>query len=392
MKHIIPLAIPNFEGNELKYATQAVEEGWVSTGGACITTLEEKMASFLRTENAVACQSGTAALHLALIECGVQPGDLVIAPTITFIAAVNPIRYQFADPIFMDCDDYFCIDPVKVRCYLEQKCKRVEGKVVEIESEKEVKAIVVVHVFGNMVDMEAIMDIAKDYGLRVIEDATESLGTKYTQGRYAGCYAGTIGDFGAYSFNGNKIITTGGGGMLIARNQQELAHLKYLSTQAKDDTHFYVHHEVGFNYRMTNVQAAIGVAQMEELEDFIGRKQNNYEYYKKKFENMSEVTLRDTRAGVSSNCWFYALEINVKLKITLRAFIELLQDKGVGTRPIWGLIHQQRPYQQCMAFEMVKAMELEKKIINIPCSTQITRAEQDEVVRVIRECIEEEKV
>ena len=205
-----------------------------------------------------------------------MPGDMVIVPTLTFIAAVNPVRYQFAEPVFMDCDDSLCMDPVKLKKFCDTECELQDDKCIHKASGKQVKAVVVVHVFGNLADMESIMEIAEQYHLKVIEDATEALGTHYTQGKYNGKYAGTIGDFGAYSFNGNKIITTGGGGAVTGRNAAEVEHIRYLSTQAKDDVHYYIHHEIGYNYRMTNVQAAIGVAQLEELDEFIKRKNNNY--------------------------------------------------------------------------------------------------------------------
>lgn len=178
MGKFVPLSIPNFEGNEEKYVLDAVHQGWVSTGGAYITQLEEKMAEFLNVPMTVACQSGTAALHLALMECGVQPGDCVIVPTVTFIAAVNPVKYQFASPVFMDCDDSLCMDPEKLRLFCETECeKKADGLYRKADGSK-VKAIVVVHVFGNLADMERIMQIADQYGLKVIEDATEALGSK----------------------------------------------------------------------------------------------------------------------------------------------------------------------------------------------------------------------
>lgn len=193
----IPLSVPNFEGNEENYVLDAVRQGWVSTGGAYITAFEKSLAEFLNVPAVIACQSGTSALHLALVECGVGPGDSVIVPTLTFIAAVNPVRYQYANTIFMDCDESLCMDPIKLRRYCETECELIEGKLINLKSRSQVKAVIVVHVFGNMADMDCIMDIAEQYGLQVIEDATEALGTKYTEGRYAGQYAGTIGNYGA---------------------------------------------------------------------------------------------------------------------------------------------------------------------------------------------------
>ena len=350
MKKMIPLSIPNFEGNERKYVDDALDQGWVSTGGAYITTLEKNLAEFVHTHNVAACQSGTSALHMSMVDCGVLPGDMVIVPTLTFIAAVNPVKYQFAVPVFMDCDDSLCLDPNKLRQFCEEECRKEDGKLIHKKTGKHVKVVVVVHVFGNMADMENIMDIAGEYHLQVIEDATEALGTRYTEGRYTGKYAGTIGDYGAYSFNGNKIITTGGGGAVTAKTSEIVDHLRYLSTQAKDDPHYYIHNEVGFNYRMTNLQAALGVAQMEELEDFIERKHKNYDLYKGLFEDFDRT----------------------KVKGTMRDIITRLEENGVQTRAIWGLIHEQKPYSDSLAYKMEKAPYYSSCVLNFPSTTQLT--------------------
>lgn len=241
---------------------------------------------------------------------------------------------------------------------------------------KAVKAVVVVHVFGNLADMEEIMKIAEEFNLKVIEDATEALGSKYTEGIFKERYAGTIGDFGAFSFNGNKIITTGGGGAITSRDSAEVDHIRYLSTQAKDDPHYYIHNEVGYNYRMTNLQAALGVAQMEELPEFVERKHKNYDLYKQLFDGLEHIKLLSFREGTYSNQWFYSLELDMDfLKCSLRDVITTLQDKGVQTRAIWGLIHEQKPYQGAIAYEIDKAPYYSSCILNIPCSTQITEEE-----------------
>ncbi len=376
MGHFIPLSIPNFEGNERKYVDDAIDQGWVSTGGAYITKLEQMMAEYLHVDNVAACQSGTAALHLALISCGVQPADMVIVPTLTFIAAVNPVKYQFADPVFMDCDDSLCMDPVKLRKFCLEECKIENDMLIHKATGKAVKAVVVVHVFGNLADMEEIMNIAEEFNLKVIEDATEALGSKYTEGVLAGRYAGTIGDYGAFSFNGNKIITTGGGGAITSRDSAEVDHIRYLSTQAKDDPHYYIHNEVGYNYRMTNLQAALGVAQMEELPEFVERKHKNYDLYKQLFDGLEHIKLLRFREGTYSNQWFYSLELDMEfLKCSLRDVITTLQDKGVQTRAIWGLIHEQKPYQEYISYEIEMASYYSSCILNIPCSTQITEEE-----------------
>ena len=370
----IPLSIPNFEGNERKYVDDAIEQGWVSTGGAYITRLEKELAKFLHVENVAACQSGTAALHLSLVEAGVKPGDVVIVPPLTFIAAVNPVRYQFATPVFVDCDDSFCLDPIKLRLFCETEC--IWDNSVLWFNGAQVKAVVVVHVFGNMADMESIMDIANTYNIKVVEDATEALGTYYSKGKYAGKFAGTIGHFGAFSFNGNKIITTGGGGSITANNPETVNHLRYLSTQAKNDPHYYIHDEVGYNYRMTNLQAALGVAQMEELPEFLNRKQRNYDIYKKQFEGFEYGEIMPFRDGVVSNKWLYSLKINRNfIKVSMREIISALQNKGIETRAIWGLINEQKPYIEEVTFQLEKAPYYAERILNIPSSTQIKEEE-----------------
>lgn len=388
MKKFIPLAIPNFAGNEKKYVDDALEQGWVSTGGAYITKLEKMLAEYLHTDNVAACQSGTSALHLSLIEAGVRPGDVVIVPPLTFIAAVNPVKYQFAEPVFIDCDDSFCMDPIKLKKFCEEECVFADN-VLTYEGKK-VKALVVVHVFGNLADMVSIMDIAHKYKLKVIEDATEALGSKYIDGPLKGKYAGTIGDFGAFSFNGNKIITTGGGGAVTANKSEVVDHIRYLSTQAKDDPHYYIHNEVGYNYRMTNLQAALGVAQMEELPDFVLKKQTNYEKYKELFEGFELGKMIGFREGTSSNKWFYSLEINrEKISASMREIITSLEKRGVQTRAIWGLINEQLPYQNEKTYCLEKAPYYAQRILNIPSSTQITSEEIEYAVQQIKEVLQE---
>ena len=374
MKRFVPLSIPNFNGNEKKYVDDALEQGWVSTGGAYITRLEQQLAEFLKVDRVAACQSGTSGLHLALVECGVQPGDMVIVPALTFIAAVYPVRYQFAEPVFMDCDESLCLDPEKLAEFCEKECKLEAQQLVHKKSGRVVKAVIVVHVFGNLADMETIMSIAGEYHLKVVEDATEALGSHYTAGKLAGRYAGTIGDFGVYSFNGNKIITTGGGGAVTARCADEVEHLKYLSTQAKDDAQFYIHNEIGYNYRMTNLQAALGVAQMEELQQFIETKHRNYILYKERFREVSFGTLLPFREGTCSNQWFYSLQLREdRLQgKDMRDIIGALQERGVQTRAIWGLIHEQKPYRQNIAYKIEKAPCYSATVLNIPSSTQLT--------------------
>ena len=388
MNKFIPLSIPNFEGNEKKYVNDVLDQGWVSTGGAFITKLEQAMARFLHVDNVAACQSGTSALHMSLVEAGVKPGDVVFVPPLTFIAAVNPVKYQFATPVFIDCDDSFCLDPIKFRSFCEEECQW-DGEKLKYKGAF-VKALIVVHVFGNMADMELIMDTAEKYNLKVIEDATEALGTKYTEGKYAGKYAGTIGDYGCYSFNGNKIITTGGGGAVTARESSTVDHIRFLSTQAKTDPHYYIHDEIGYNYRMTNLQAALGVAQMEELPEFIKRKQRNFDLYKSEFEGFKYGKLMPFRDGTDSNKWFYSIEIDREhIKATMREIITTLEKDKIQTRAIWGLISEQKPYEGEETYKLERAPYYAERILNIPSSTQITEEEIKYVADKVKQLLEE---
>ena len=375
MGHFIPLSVPNLKGNELKYVTHAIETEWVSTGGPFITDFENKIADYVGVQDAVACQNGTCGLHLALLACGVQKGDEVIVPTVTFIAAVNPVKYMDAKPIFMDCDDSLTIDPDKLREFCETQCERREGRLINKKTCKHIKAIVVVHVFGNMADMERILQIAVEYHLKVIEDATEALGTYYTKGKYQGKYAGTLGDIGVYSFNGNKIITTGGGGMIVSgTNQKYLDRCRYLSTQAKDDLIYFVHDEIGYNYRMTNLQAALGLAQLEQLEGFIQTKRDNYNYYQE-----LGIKMLGFREDIRSNYWFYSYLTDQR-----DSLMKELDSKDIQTRPIWKLIHTLKPYETAQAYRIERALYYYDHILNLPCSTNLIYTDVKTVVDVIK--------
>lgn len=371
---MIPLSIPNFDGNEKKYVMEAIDTAWVSTAGKQIEKFENQVAEYVGAAGAVACQSGTAGLHLAMLSLGIERDDIVLVPTLTFVAAVNPVKYIGATPIFMDCDEHLTIDPDKVATFCQEECEILQGTLVHKKSKKKVKAIVAVHVFGNMANMELLMEIANKYHLLVIEDATEALGTYYTEGVYAGRYAGTIGDVGVYSFNGNKIITTGGGGMIVSNNWTLLDECKHLSTQAKVDTLYFDHDEIGYNYRMTNLQAALGLAQLEQIEKFVQIKKNNYELY-----NSLEIPLLPFRKNIRPNYWFYAYQTDDR-----DGLIRYLNDKGIQSRPIWKLIHTLKPYENDRSYHIDRANTYYKRIINIPCSSNLTESDVAYVVECIK--------
>lgn len=298
MSEFIPLSVPNFGAREAELAGQAITSGWVSTSGGKVTEFEEALAAYVGMPRAVACNAGTSALHLAAMAAGITRGDEVIVPTLTFIAAVNPLtRYVGAEPIFIGCDDSLCIDPDAVEDFCANHCELRDGRLYNKATGAHIKALEVVHVFGNMADMPRLMAIAKRYGLIVIEDATEALGTRCTDGPFAGKFAGTIGDIGCYSFNGNKIITTGAGGMVVSNHADWAEHAKHLSTQAKTDLLQFLHDEVGYNYRMTNVQASLGLAQLERLEGFIAHKKALYDRYVAALDGVKGLRILPFREG-----------------------------------------------------------------------------------------------
>ncbi len=372
-KEFIPLSVPNLKGKELDYVTEAIKTEWVSTGGTYICDFEKEIARYVHVPCAAACQSGTSGLHLALLAIGVQAGEEVIVPTLTFVAAVNPVRYIGAEPIFMDCDDSLTMDPDKLESFCERECDWIEEKLINKYSHRRITALILVHVFGNLADMERIMLIAEKYHLKVIEDATEALGSYFQDGEYAGRYAGTIGDIGVYSFNGNKIITTGGGGMVVSQKEDLVERVRFLSSQAKKDELYFIHEEIGYNYRMTNIQAALGLAQLEQLEKFIKVKSENYQEYIK-----CGIKLLPFRQDIRGNYWFYSY-----LTSDRDGLIQYLNRHQVQSRPVWQLIHMLKPYQDSLSYQIEKAVWYYKQIVNIPCSSNLQKVNVHKVAKLI---------
>ncbi len=384
MSAFIPLSVPNFGAREAELAGEAITSGWVSTSGGKVTEFEQALAAYLGVDRAVACNAGSSALHLAAMAAGITRGDEVIVPTLTFIAAVNPLtRYVGAEPVFIGCDDSLCIDPDGVETFCRTRCEMRDGKLYNKATGAQVKALEVVHVFGNMADMARLTEIARRYGLTLIEDATEALGTRYTDGPFAGKYAGTIGDIGCYSFNGNKIITTGAGGAVVSNHPDWLEHAKHLSTQAKTDLLQFLHDEVGYNYRMTNVQACLGLAQLERLEGFIEHKKALYDHYVARLDGVKGLRILPFRTGdVRPNRWFFSLYLKDS-GLDRDAVIEALQARGIQTRPVWALIHEQADYPRNEAYCLDKAEDRRRFIVNLPCSTNLSLEDCERVCQAV---------
>ena len=384
MSRFIPLSVPNFGPREAELAGEAITSGWVSTSGGKVTEFEQALADYVHMPRAVACNAGSSALHLAAMAAGITRGDEVIVPTLTFIAAVNPLtRYVGAEPIFIGCDDSLCIDPDAVEKFCAEHCEMRGGKLYNKATGAHVKALEVVHVFGNLGDMERLTEIAEKYHLILIEDATEALGTRFTAGKFAGRFAGTVGDIGCYSFNGNKIITTGAGGAVVSNHPDWAEHAKHLSTQAKTDLLQFLHDEVGYNYRMTNVQACLGIAQLERLEGFIAHKKALYDHYVEKLDGVKGLRILPFREDCTrSNHWFFSLYVK-DFALDRDEVIEKLQAQGIQTRPVWALIHEQADYPRNEAYALDKALDYRKYIVNLPCSTNLSMEDCDRVIDAV---------
>ena len=272
MSKFIPLSVPHLNGNEWKYVKECLDTNWVSSAGKFVDLFEKKIAEYTGAKYAIACVNGTAALQVSLRLAGVQPGDEVIAPALTFIAPINAIAYNGASPVFMDADEYYNIDSAKTIRFIQEETEFKDGFSYNRNTGKRVSAIVPVHVWGNACWLDDLVDVFRARNIAIVEDASESLGTRYTKGKFAGKHTGTIGKLGCISFNGNKIITTGGGGMILADDEGLAAKARYLTTQAKDDEVKYIHNKIGYNFRLTNIQAALGVAQLEQLPSILKKK------------------------------------------------------------------------------------------------------------------------
>ena len=381
----IPLSVPSIQGNEWRYVKECLDTGWVSSKGSYVSRFEADIARYTGAKYAVACANGTSALHICLILSRVKEQDEVIVPTVTFVAPVNAIRYVGARPSFMDCDDYLNIDTEKLAEFFEKECYFTGKDLVNKKSKSRIKAIIPVHIFGNPVNIEPIMRLACKYNLKVIEDATESLGSYYTKGRYKNRKAGTIGDFGCYSFNGNKIITTGGGGMIVTDNPEYAQRAKYLTTQAKDDSVRYIHNEIGYNYRMTNVQAAIGCAQLEQIDNYIKIKRNNFMVYREAVSDIKGLDLIGEPDYGFSNFWYYSLLVDKEAySINRDELMSRLSEDNIQSRPLWKLNHLQLPYKDCQTYRIKRANDYYDRILNIPCSVSLIKENIEKVIKVLK--------
>ena len=383
----IPLIVPEIRGNEWEYVKECLDTNWVSSVGGYVDRFEKMVAERAGTKYAIATVSGTAALHIALLLAGVQADDEVVVSSLTFIAPANAIRYLGAWPVFIDAEPrYWQINPAGVVDFLD-KCCRWDGQALRNrQTGRRVTAILPVHILGHPADLDPILAVAAKYSLPVIEDATEGLGA-----RYRGKSLGGIGHAGCFSFNGNKIITTGGGGMLVTNNAGWAARARYLTTQAKDDPIEYVHNAVGYNYRLTNLLAAMGCAQMEQLDTFVEAKRQIAGRYQEFFVSLPGIGLPEEADWAFSTFWMYTLLIDEKRsRIGSRQLLRELAARKVQTRPLWQPIHRSPAHKLSGGPLCPNSDALHGQAISLPCSVGLTPSAQSQVIEIITSLLAKE--
>ena len=386
MSNYVPLSVPLLKGNEWKYVKECLDKEWVSSAGEYVDLFEQKIAEYTGSKYAIACMNGTAAIQVSLRLAGVEPGDEVIVPTLTFIAPVNAIAYNGASPIFMDADKYYNIDAEKTIEFIKNETVFKNGFTYNKKTNNKITAIIPVHVWGNACWLDELFEFCNKQNIALVEDACESLGTFYNAGKFKGKHTGTIGKLGCLSFNGNKIITTGGGGMILTNDKELADNAHYLTRQAKDDPVRYIHNEIGYNFRLTNLQAALGVAQLEQLQRFLEKKREIFFQYKTAFKNVDGLTIAEVPEYANNNHWMNVLQIDGATYGSDReGLMQRLEENGIQTRPVWGLNHLQKPYQDSQTYRIECAGKQVEMSLCIPSSANLTNNCIENIIEIIGE-------
>lgn len=359
---------PKFSGNEWIYVKECLDTGWVSSVGKYVDQFEQKLAEFTGAKHAVAVVNGTAALHASLLVLGVQPNDEILVPALTFIATVNAITYCGAVPHFVDSEfRTMGVDPVKLKDYLTEIAEFRGEYCYNKRTGRRMKAVVAMHTFGHPVDLEPLLAVCNQFNLVLVEDAAESLGSYYK-----GKHVGNWGKLAAFSFNGNKIMTTGGGGAITTNNSLLAKQLKHLTTTAKIPHKWeFVHDQIGYNYRMPNINAAIGCAQLEQIPEFIQSKRALAKRYQAVFETLRGIACFTEAEFASSNYWLNVLLLDEEVIDQRDSLLELTNEQGIMTRPIWTLINKLDMYKDCPKMDLSVAESLSRRVVNIPSSVRL---------------------
>lgn len=369
------LSAPNISGNEWKYVKDCLDTAWVSSVGAYVNQFEEMMADYTGCKYAVATSSGTTALHISLLLAGVKKYDYVIVPNITFVASLNSIAYTGASPLLIDVDENtWQMDLELLERFLDVHTAIENNRCVYIKDKRVIRAIMPVHVLGNMVEMDKLVGLAEKYKLEIVEDATEALGSYYK-----GKHSGSFGSTGCFSFNGNKIITTGGGGMIVTNDEEIAKKAKHLTTQAKSDPFEYRHDEIGYNYRLVNILAAIGVAQMEQLQGFIERKKEINRLYREGLKKTGDIAFQYVEEQIDPNCWLFTFKTKKQ-----KSLLDTLNKNGLQSRPFWVPMNQLPMFEkEIYISDNDHSNTIYDQCLSIPCSTGISNEEIENVVQVI---------
>ncbi len=374
---MIPLSVPNISGEELENVKNCIETGWISSAGSYVDEFEEKFSEYLGVQGSVSAVNGTAALHLSLKILGVRKNDLVIMPNVTFVASANAISYIGANPILIDINEHdWQMDIPLLEDFLSDECqKNKDGDLIHLKSSRRISALMIVHVQGNMCNMDKLLNICNKYNLPVLEDAAEALGSSFKDN-----YAGTMGHIGCFSFNGNKIISTGGGGMIVSRNPDFIKKAKHLSTTAKVNSLTYYHDEIGYNYRLVNVLAAIGVAQLEKLEIFKEKKIQIASRYRKNLRGIGDIGFQKIKSDVISNEWLFTITTK-----SMQELLSYLNNNGVMSRPFWIPMNELPMYSECLYVSSNNiSSHIHQRALSIPCSTGISDCQIGEVIEKIK--------
>lgn len=364
-KDFVPLAVPVFIGNEKKYLNECIDTTFVSSVGKFVDRFEEDTAKYTGAKRAVVCVSGTNALHMSLMLAGVERDDEVLTQALTFIATCNALSYIGAHPVFIDVDrDTMGLSPVAVREWLAKNSEQKNGECYNKRTGRKVKACVPMHTFGHPVHLDELVEVLKEYNIELVEDAAESIGSLYK-----GKHTGTFGKIGALSFNGNKTITTGGGGMMLFNNEELGAYAKHITTQAKIPHRWeFKHDHIGYNYRMPNINAALGCAQLEHIEEFVASKRETAKAYEEFFKDVPEIEFFVDTPDTRSNYWLNV--VILKDKEAQQDFLEYTNDNGVMTRPIWELMNRLPMFEHCENDGLKNTIWFADRVVNIPSSVR----------------------
>ena len=375
----IPNAVPHLAGREWEYVKKCLDENWVSSAGEFVNRFEREVAAWVGVPHAVATVNGSAALHVALLAAGVQRDDEVLLPALTFIATANVVAYCGAHPVFLDSEERsWGLDVDKLADFLERECLVKDGRVVNRATGRTVRALLPVHLYGHPCDLDPLLDVAARYPLVVVEDSAEALGAEYRGRR-----VGVDGLIGCLSFNGNKIITTGGGGMVLTRDAKVAARVRRLTTQARGSELEFEHDEIGFNYRLTNLQAALGVAQLEQLPAFIEDKRATAAAYREAFDGRRGVSVFTEAPWARSTYWMASIVLDARACPDVRALLRDLNADGIGARPLWRPLHLQPAFRDAQTYRLEVAERLYARGLSLPCSVGITAEERHAVVEAL---------